>query len=146
MLVGQMREFVIETVNWSGYVERMEMYFLVNKVTEDLKLPTLISVMGENAYELLSTLASPSKPSDLTYKKAVDLLQAHLQPKPSELAERFKFRLRRQLASESIADYVTELKKLSKHCAFESSLDENMRDQLVCGIKSEMIRQRLFIR
>jgi hypothetical protein len=144
MSVGQMREFDLQSGNWSGYVERMEMYFLVNKVTEELKLPTLISAMGENAYELLSTLASPAKPSTLNYNVAVELLGAHLQPKPSELAERFKFRQRRQLANESIADYVTELKKLSKNCAFKATLDENMRDQLVCGIKSEIIRQRLF--
>nr|pir hypothetical protein 1 - silkworm transposon mag [Bombyx mori] len=95
------------------------------------------------AYDLLSTLASPSKPSQLTYANAVAMLAAHLQPKPSILAERYKFRQRRQL-NESIADYLTELKKLSKNCEFGSSLDENLRDQMVCGLKSEIIRQRLF--
>ncbi|XP_037876915.1 uncharacterized protein K02A2.6-like [Bombyx mori] len=143
MSVGQLKEFAVNSGNWSSYVDRLEMYFLVNKVTDDLKLPTLISVMGEEAYDLLSTLASPSKPSQLTYANAVAMLAAHLQPKPSILAERYKFRQRRQL-NESIADYVTELKKLSKNCEFGSSLDENLRDQMVCGLKSEIIRQRLF--
>lgn len=143
MSVGKMKEFVVNTGNWSGYVERMEMYFLVNKVTSELKLPTLISVMGEEAYELLSTLASPVKPKSLTYERAVELLAAHLQPTPSVLTERYKFRQRRQ-RDESIAEYVSELKKLSKYCDFGSALDENLRDQLVCGLKSEIIRQRLF--
>ncbi|KAL0879410.1 hypothetical protein ABMA27_003165 [Loxostege sticticalis] len=144
MSVGQVREFDTKSGNWSNYVERIEMYFLVNKVSSELKLPTLISVMGEDAYDLLSTLASPSKPSELTYNRAVELLSAHLQPKPSILAERYKFRQRRQLHNETIADYVSELKKLSKYCEFSSSLDDNLRDQLVCGLKSEIIRQRLF--
>ncbi|XP_028176933.1 uncharacterized protein LOC114364819 isoform X2 [Ostrinia furnacalis] len=144
MSVGQMREFDVRSGNWSSYVERLEMYFIVNKVVDEFKLPTLISVMGEEAYDLLSTLASPQKPSVLTFRRAVELLSAHLQPKPSVLAERYKFRQRRQLVDETIADYVTELKKLSKYCEFNSTLDENLRDQLVCGLKSEVIRQRLF--
>lgn len=144
MSVGKVREFAVKTGNWSSYVERLESYFLVNKVAAEFKLPTLISVMGEDAYELLATLASPTKPSALTYQRAVELLAVHLQPKPSELAERYKFRQRRQLSNESIAEYVTELKKLSRFCEFGSALDENLRDQLVCGLKSEIIRQRLF--
>lgn len=144
MSVGQMREFILKSGNWSNYVERIEMYFKVNKVDEDLKLPTLISVMGEEAYDLLSTLASPTKPAKLAYNQAVQLLTDHLQPKPSPLSERYKFRQRRQLNNESIAEYLTELKKLSTNCEFENTLDDNIRDQLVCGLKSEVIRQRLF--
>lgn len=40
--------------------------------------------------------------------------------------------------------YVNELKRLSRNCKFENTLQENMRDQLVCGIRSDVIRQRLF--
>lgn len=142
--VGQIKEFSLQTGNWSTYIERVEMYFLVNKTETDLKLPTLISLMGEEAYELLSTLASPLKPSALSYSRAVELLMGHLQPKPSVLAQRYKFRQRRQLTNETITDYVTELKKMSKNCDFNNTLDENLRDQMVCGLKSEVIRQRLF--
>lgn len=144
MSIGQMREFSIKSGNWTGYVERLEMYFLVNKVSDDLKLPTLISTVGEETYELLSTLASPRKPSELQYKTAVVLLSAHLEPKPSRLAERFKFRQRRQLSNESVADYIAELKRLAKTCQFGSTLEDNLCDQLVCGLNSEIIRQRLF--
>ncbi|XP_046975168.1 uncharacterized protein LOC124541358 [Vanessa cardui] len=107
MSVGHMREFIVKSGNWLSYVERLEMYFMVNKVADDLKIPTLISVMGEEAYDLLAAL-------------------------------------RRQLQDESIAAYVTELKKLSRYCEFNATLDENLRDQLVYGLRSEVIRQRLF--
>ncbi|XP_046965837.1 uncharacterized protein LOC124534170 [Vanessa cardui] len=144
MSVGHMREFIVKSGNWLSYVERLEMYFMVNKVADDLKIPTLISVMGEEAYDLLAALASPKKPSALKFDQAVQLLSAHLQPKPSVLSERYKFRQRRQLQDESIAAYDTELKKLSRYCEFNATLDENLRDQLVCGLRSEVIRQRLF--
>ncbi|XP_026726971.1 uncharacterized protein LOC113508147 [Trichoplusia ni] len=144
MSVGKVRDFDIKNGNWSAYVDRLEMYFVANKIAEDLKLPTLIALIGEPAYELLSTLASPRKPSTLKYKEAVELLQAHLQPKPSILAERYRFRQRRQSAGETIADYVADLKKMSRYCEFKINLEENLRDQFVCGLRSEYIRQRLF--
>ncbi|XP_063360606.1 uncharacterized protein LOC134649708 [Cydia amplana] len=144
MSVGKLREFDMKSGNWTAYCERVEMYFLANKVEDTVKLATLIAVMGEEAYELLSTLASPKKPSELTYAGAVDLLKKHLQPKPSILAERYKFRQRRQMEGELVADYVAELKKLSLHCDFKTTLEDNLRDQLVCGIRSENTRQRLF--
>lgn len=144
MSIGKVKEFDVQTGNWSAYVERLEMYFLANGVKEELKLPTLISACGESAYDLLSTLASPRKPSTLTYSEAVELVRQHLQPKPSEMAERYKFRQRRQAAGESISDYITALKKLSKDCQFTTMLEINLRDQFVCGLASDVIRQRLF--
>lgn len=137
-------EFDMKTGSWQTYCERLEMYFLVNAVKEELKLPTLIAFMGEPAYELLVNLCSPKKPANMTLTEVVKVMQEHLQPNPSILAERFKFRQRRQQAGESISDYVAELKKITRYCEFGTSLDDNLRDQFVCGIMSDLIRQRLF--
>lgn len=144
MVIGQIGQFEVSSGNWEAYIERVEMYLLANKIEDAMKLPTLITIMGEEAYELLATLASPKKPSELEYKVAIALLTNHLQPKPSVLAERFKFRQRRQNEGESIATYVADLKKLAKHCDFEAALEENLRDQVVCGLRSDVVRQRLF--
>lgn len=144
MSIGCIKEFNLKDGNWKTYTERLEMYFSANGVKNDKKLATLISVMGEDAYELLTTLASPTQPKDLTYDRAVIILSQHLQPKPSILAERYKFRQRRQMTGERIAGYVAELKRLSKYCDFGKSLEENLRDQFICGVGSDVIRQRLF--
>ncbi|CAK1596200.1 unnamed protein product [Parnassius mnemosyne] len=144
MSVGKISEFDVKTGIWTAYVERLEMYFVANSVKDEIKLPTLIAAMGERAYELLSTLASSKKPMELTYVDAVVLLRNHLQPKPSPMAERYSFRQRRQTDSESNSDYVAALRKLSRHCEFGAVLQDNLRDQLVCGLRSDVIRQRLF--
>ncbi|XP_063831907.1 uncharacterized protein LOC135081095 isoform X2 [Ostrinia nubilalis] len=144
MSFGKINEFNVSAGNWSLYVERLEMYFKVNKVETELWLPTLITAIGDETYEVLSSLASPKKPAELTYKSAVTMLQDHLQPKPSVMAERYRFRQRRQREGESIATYITELKKLSKLCDFGANLEDSLRDQLVCGVVSDVIRQRLF--
>lgn len=144
MPIGKIGEFDIKNGAWSSYADRLESYFKVNGVDDALKLPTLISLMGDEAYELLVNLASPKKPSELTYSEATDVLCRHLQPAPSVLAERYRFRQRRQRAEEKVSEYVAELKKLARHCKFGEVLSENLRDQFVCGIGSDVIRQRLF--
>lgn len=144
MSIGKIGEFDVGSGSWSSYVDRLEMYFLANSIKDEVKLPTLIALMGDAAYELLTNLTSPEKPSAKTYSDVVALLRKHLQPTPSALAERYLFRQRRQLGGENIANYVTELKRLARHCKFATNLEENLRDQFICGLKSDVIRQRLF--
>ncbi|XP_061709740.1 uncharacterized protein LOC133526929 [Cydia pomonella] len=141
---GKFSEFDVKTGNWTLYCDRLDMYFLANGVTDDLKLATLIANVGESAYELIVNLCSPDKPSTLTYAKVVSLVKEHLEPVPSALAERYKFRQCRQQNGQSIAEYVATLKQMARFCDFGSGLEENLRDQLVCGITSDAIRQRLF--
>ncbi|XP_061705624.1 uncharacterized protein K02A2.6-like [Cydia pomonella] len=144
MSVGKLKEFDVRNGQWASFVDRLEMYFLVNDIAEDRRLPTLIATMGDEAYELLVNLASPKKPSTLTYSQVVELMRQHLQPKPSALAERYRFRQKRQGINEDVTSYVAELKKMSRHCEFGESLSDNLRDQFICGLRNDVIRQRLF--
>lgn len=144
MSVGKITEFQLNSGMWSCYSDRLEMYFMVNRIGDDMKLPTLIAVMGDETYELLVNLASPRKPSELTYNEASELLRNHLQPSPSVLAERYRFRQTRQRSEQNVNEFVAELKKLARFCNFNNGLAENLRDQFVCGLKDDIMRQRLF--
>ncbi|CAG9106017.1 unnamed protein product [Plutella xylostella] len=143
-MAGKISEFDINNGNWECYCERLDMLFLVNDIKETFKVPTLISCVGEATYELMVNLCSPDKPKDKTYSQLVKLVGDHLQPKPSELAERFRFRQCRQRDDQTVAVFVAELKKAARFCEFGSHLDDCMRDQFVCGLRSDGTRQRLF--
>jgi hypothetical protein len=143
MSIGKISEFNVRTDSWKMYVERLEQYFVVNEIKVEKQVPTLITVMGAECYELLVNLCTPDKPTNKTFKQLTDILEQYLQPKPSILSERYKFRHRKQ-NNETISEYVAVLKKMSKTCEFGSWLEDSLRDQLVCGISSETIRQRLF--
>ncbi|KAL4720357.1 hypothetical protein ACJJTC_016239 [Scirpophaga incertulas] len=83
--------------------------------------------------------------TELSFNSVNEMMQSHLQPTPSALAERYRFRQRRQNVGENISLYVAELKKLAKHCKFGGNLNENLRDSIsFCGLRSDIIRQRLF--
>lgn len=144
MSIGKISEFNLRTDSWKMYVERLEQYFIVNEIKPEKQVPTLITVMGAECYELLVTLCTPAKPTDKSFQELTGILEQYLQPKPSILAERFKFRHRKQESNETISEYVAVLKKISKSCEFGNWLEDSLRDQLVCGISSETIRQRLF--
>lgn len=144
MSIGKIGEFNIASDNWRLYVERLEQYFIVNKIASELQVPTLVTVIGAECYELLVNLCTPSKPTDKTFRELANILETHLQPKPSILAERYKFRHRKQSDGESILNYVAALKKMTKTCDFKGWVEDSLRDQFVCGIQSETIRQRLF--
>ncbi|XP_049886416.1 uncharacterized protein LOC126380879 [Pectinophora gossypiella] len=145
MSIGKLGPFDLDKDNWDLYVDRLEQYFIANDIKEAVKVATLITVIGSDAYELMVNLCTPEKPSTKSFSQLVKVMKTHLQPRPSLLAERFKFRQRSQKRGEKVADYAAELKKMTKDCGFTSStLKENLRDQFVCGLISDAIRQRLF--
>ena len=60
------------------------------------------------------------------------------------IAERFHFhRHNQKTSSESISDYVAELRRLATHCESGDYLEQALRDRLVCGIRHENTQKRL---
>ena len=57
--------------------------------------------------------------------------------------ERFKFKSRVRNANESVSMFVAELKKLTEYCEYGKSLNDMLRDRLVCRIDHESNQQRL---
>lgn len=102
-MAAKLSEFDVKTGNWKSYCERLEMHFLVNTVADTLKVLTLIASVGERTYELIVNLCSPVKPRDKKYEELVKILEDHLQPKPSILAERFRFRQCHQKREDTIS-------------------------------------------
>ena len=112
--MGKFDTFNEHEETWESYVERFEMFTTANGIQNDLKKSHLISLMGAKTYALLKNLASPTKPSDLSYEAIKEHLTKHLSPKPSKIAERFRFLKRDQKPTETINEYVAELKGLTK--------------------------------
>ena len=59
------------------------------------------------------------------------------------IAERYRFRTRLQEEGETIAEYDAALRKLATHCKFEARLGEELRDQIVVGLRKETDKRRL---
>ena len=86
---------------------------------------------------------SPRKPQEETYANLLNLMSAYYNPKPLATVQRYKFYSRFRQSNESISSFVAELRSLAKDCDFGASLEENLRDCLVCGIADSSIQRRL---
>ena len=144
-LYGIIGEFNPEEDDWSQYCERLDHYLSANGVANaEKKRSILISVCGSHAYKIMRSLAAPEMPGTKTYDELKTLLKNHFNPAPSPIVQRFKFNSRFRHSGESVAMFVAELRRLSEHCAFtEGTLEDMIRDRLVCGINDDRMQRRL---
>ena len=121
----------------------MELYFAASHFEADYEVATSLALIWADAYGLLRNLLAPELPKDKSFDELKELLVSHYSPKPILIAERYKFHRRNQHESETVAQFVVELKRLALKCEFGTFLEEALRDRLLCGLKSVQIQKKL---
>ena len=122
----------------------MDHYFTANDVVDaDKERAILLSTCGAQTYKLVRSLVAPQKPTEFSYSELVKKVSDHYHPKPSVTVQRFTFNSRARKPSEPIAVYIAELRRLSQDCEFGATLEEMVRNRLVCGIGDARIQRRL---
>ena len=128
--------------DWQQYVERLQFFMEANGVTDEgKKRATFLSVVGPSTFQLLRSLIAPANPADKSLKDLIEVLSAHYNPKPSEIVERYKFHSRVRRPAESVGTFLSELRALSVYCNFGPSLNDMLRDRLVCGINDDQMQK-----
>ena len=140
---GKLEEFRPETETIVSYLERVDLFFAANDIADGKKVAVFLSTVGGKIYSLLRDLLAPAKPQDKNMAELTTALKNHFQPKSLVIAERFYFHRRNQLSTESIAEYMAELRKLAMHCEFRDYLNDTLRDRLVCGLVNQNIQKKL---
>ncbi len=100
-------------------------------------------MIGASTYKLMHSLISPSRPGEKTYTELTPALSRHFHPTPSVIIERFRFHSRVRKLGESVAQFVAELRCLSQFCGFGDTLEDMLRDRLVCGMDDNSLQRRL---
>ena len=124
--------------SWIEYTERLEQYFIGNKITDNgKKRAVLLSVCGVKTYKVIRNLVNPRKPTNKSFAELVNLVKNHLNPRPLPIMYHCKFNshcFRQQ--GETIQQYVAKLRNLSEHCEFGDQLEKMLCDRLVCGVNN----------
>ena len=139
-MLGKLQEFDSRVDNMSSYLERLEIYFDANAVEASRKVSVFLTVIGAKAYDTLRSLLAPTLPRDKTFPELLAVLKQHFDPKPLVIAERYK---RSQKSTETVAEFLADLRKLSIRCDFGTFLDQALRDRFVCGVRSDAIQKKL---
>ncbi|XP_046408204.1 uncharacterized protein LOC124172760 [Ischnura elegans] len=131
-------------VSWSTYVTVLKHQFRAQNVPPEKQVDLFLGHVGFNTVESLINILHPVEPGTRTFDELCRELGRRLEPEPSSIRSRTVFGQRMQQQGETVMEYISALKVLTKHCKFNETLEDRLRDQLVVGLKSERIRQRLF--
>ena len=137
------------------YLQRLQNYLALRNLSDDTSennvksVQILLNCLGPKTYQTLVSLTAPDLPSTKKYQDLIDLLRSHLCPKPSEIAEQYKFLTRIQHEGESIAQFQAELKKLTVNCNFtcenckKPTVNTYLRGQFIRGVHCNETREKL---
>ena len=115
---------------YSAYSERANIFFDASKIENDERRVTLfLNAIGAKTYSLIRDLLSPETLITKTFKQLKArvigycwiILLLPMKPK----------------ASESVQEYLAELRKLAQHCAFGEFCNDALRDHFVCVLHSQ---------
>ncbi|XP_030849310.1 uncharacterized protein K02A2.6-like [Strongylocentrotus purpuratus] len=96
---------------------------------------------GAAVREVFKTLEDTGTKAD--YDKAVNALEKHFVVQSNSTFQRHVFRQITQQADETVSQMVTRLKKAAEGCAFRDDLENQIRDQVVQGLRSSRLRRKL---
>ena len=153
---GAICEFDDKHSKWSIYKQRLNFYFEANGITDaKQKRAIFVSVVGDKTYETLLGLVAPKEPPKVEFDELMKCLDEYYSPTPNIIVEWFKFYDCSKLDDETMLQYLTRLKSLSRSCRFgedangaaltsQQVLEENLRDKFVWEMKRDSrMQQRL---
>ena len=142
-------------VTWKAWKQKIQLYtdLALNGKDKNYQRKTFLYVIGETGREIYETLTFKKTAADGTTtiiaendRTVADLISAfdgYCIPKSNETLERYHFFTRSQSTSESIEQYVTALRTLSKTCNFGDLTDSLIKDRVVHGVAVEETRTKL---
>ena len=131
-------------VEWTQWLAIFRNYLLVidaSKFSEMKQRALLLTCLGVEGNRIFSTLQDTGD----TLEDAIVALASHFEPRVNVVAERYKFRCRRQRIGESIDTFVSDLRQLISRCEYGGLTDSILRDQLVEKILSNPLREKMLM-
>ena len=132
-----------ESENFETYIQRIELFFAANDVSNAKRVPAFLSIIGPKLYSLVKDLVSPKTPSDCKFEDLVKVIKEHYKPQVVIISERFKFYSRKQESNENVVAFLAALKSLATTCKFENTLEVMLRDRFVMGLREEATQRAL---
>ncbi|XP_076544259.1 uncharacterized protein LOC143305275 [Osmia lignaria lignaria] len=95
--------------NWKRWLQRFEGAVTVFTVPDDQKVAYLLHFIGPVAFDIICDKLSPADPYKQTYANITAKLEDFYAPTPLEIAENYRFHLRKQTEGETIQKHATQL-------------------------------------
>ncbi|KAF7646309.1 hypothetical protein LDENG_00190110 [Lucifuga dentata] len=109
---------------------------------EKQKIALLLTVAGRSALDVYNMFILTEEEKD-KFDAVINKVERYCTLRKNETYERYIFRNRMQKESESIEQYVMDLKLKSQLCNFGTLCDSMIRDQIVIGVLDKRVRMHL---
>uniref|UniRef100_A0A5S6QAL9 RNA-directed DNA polymerase n=1 Tax=Trichuris muris TaxID=70415 RepID=A0A5S6QAL9_TRIMR len=148
---GSLEQFDVQSGSegWDQWTERFEIFAEANHVPEADRSILLLNHCGPEAYRLMREAVAPDKPSAKSFNELVQAVKEKLDPIPGVYAARAAFYARTPQPGESVAAFMTELRRLAVRCQFEATptvndrVDSQLHDQLLTGMAVAEMRRHV---
>ena len=124
---------------WEKWINRLELLFTGMDISDnDRKRALLLHYAGERVYDIYE---AEKRDTATDYEATKQVLSTYFSPRKNVQMEIYKFRNCKQSVSQSLDEYVTELRQLAKNCEFTDG-DKEILSQIIQNCHSNRLRRR----
>ncbi|KFD51889.1 hypothetical protein M513_07218 [Trichuris suis] len=130
-------------------LERFEIFAEANKVARTNIHTVFLFSLGPQLYRLVREAVAPEKPNSMSLEALIEAVQGRFDPIPGIYTARAEFYARKQQPDESVAVFMTNLRRLARRCQFEATptvvdrVDAQLQDQFIIGMCDAETRRRI---
>ncbi|CAB4001653.1 Hypothetical predicted protein [Paramuricea clavata] len=133
--------------NWKLWKEKYSNYFVISRLqqeSEQYQLAMFKHAIGDDGLKVIKTFSYATEENVNDWCVFMSKLEKHCIGEVNDIYERYCFNRRDKLPTESVDNFVAELKTLAKTCNFCECLHNSLiRDHIALGIKDEQTTKKL---
>ena len=132
--------------NWQRFKSEFDIFLVAAGLdeTSDLRQAMcFLNAVGPAALEVYRTFEWENAGDAKKLVKIQGKFEEYCNPQKNETFERHVFKSRTQGSTETVDQFVTDLRVKAASCNYGTLTDSMIRDQLVSGIRSNQVRERL---
>ncbi|XP_057290719.1 uncharacterized protein LOC130613381 [Hydractinia symbiolongicarpus] len=137
---GNLRE------HWKKWKQELEFYLVATeKDSKSMKVKSsiLLTCIGPQGREIYNTFSFNDDEEAMDFDLIINKFNEYFLPKRNITLLRHKFFTYKQKEGQSFAEFVIQLKKLSKDCEFNDLRESLMRDVIIVGVSDDRLRERM---
>ncbi|XP_052751506.1 uncharacterized protein K02A2.6-like [Galleria mellonella] len=134
---------------WKKWKQQFMLFLKASGVASErssVQASLMVNLIGPDGFDVYQTFTFDEDSERDDVAVLMKKFDNYFGTKPNVTLMRYKFFTRNQDEGESIQQYVTALRLLSKTCEFTTLEEELIRDRIVCGIRHSTVRDRLLRR
>ncbi|XP_061170050.1 uncharacterized protein K02A2.6-like [Saccostrea echinata] len=124
---------------WEKWIERLELLFTGMNIDDTgRRRALLLHYAGERVFDIYN---AEKEDSPTTYVGTKQVLSTYFSPRKNIQMAVYKFRNCKQSGTQTLDEYVTELRRLSKDCEF-NDVNKEILSQIIQHCRSNRLRRR----